>query len=125
MDRFRKKYKILVFAFLLTLIHAFIPHIHAAGSGQTIIQQEQTYEDLVNLVSRAFTFNLGYEHLENYKDSYVKVDLNIDRVLLQTLFIEATETEIQTPREVLQSVPLYCTEWLTSINITRGSPLFS
>ena len=125
MDRFRKKYKILVFAFLLTLIHAFIPHMHVAGSGQTIIQQEQTCEDLVNLVSRAFTFNLGYEHLENYKDSYVKVDLNIDRVLLQTLFIEATETENQTPPEVLQSVPLYCTEWLTSINITRGSPLFS
>ena len=89
---FREKYRILIFAFVLTLIHAFIPHVHNEHADNTVIESKQSSEDVLQLFSRVFTFNLGDEHLENYKDSFIQFDFHLDMVLTKDLISNPAET---------------------------------
>ncbi len=125
MNRFRKKYKVLVFAFFLTLVHAFIPHVHSNANAPLVIDATQSCDDFIHVFTKALTFNLGQHHLENFKDADFVVDIDQVPGIIE-LPVPTQETVDAPPFSLThRAVILPHIPWFKSVHITRGSPFIS
>lgn len=122
MARFRKHFKLLLFAFLLTLFHAFIPHVHAENEAELFIESESDNDNLFLLLTKAFTFNLGVDHLEDYKNASIHYDFLASYCAVIDVINYTAYNEITLPKYIPNKIPLTSLVWHRAINLTRGSP---
>jgi hypothetical protein len=110
-------------AFSITLLHSFSPHVHNFSNDKLTIHAAASSNEILELVSRIFTFDPGDEHLENYKDSKVLFNFHIYSVIWEFTQIKQDDKRKGLSFYVSQKTPIYFTEWAIADNGTRGSPL--
>lgn len=122
MQAFQRKYKWMMLAFILSLVHSFFPHHHGDHHYSTPVFSEYENDDPAWLLRGVFSFDLGEDHLEHYIASQTltnsTVNLFIDFVLID-FSLKKTEKKDYPIAQVRDYLPL---SGNPSTPITRGPP---
>ncbi|MCB2222263.1 MAG: hypothetical protein KQI35_17905 [Bacteroidetes bacterium] len=123
MNRFRKKYKVILFAFFLTLMHAFIPHVHSHPNTAVAFDTHELDTDIFKVLTRSLSFNLGNHHLENFKDAGNQDIVYFDHASLQFIEFDSVAhiSQEKYPRPDHEFPPPYL--FILSRHVNRGPPL--
>jgi hypothetical protein len=105
-------------------MHAFVPHVHSHQDTAVVIEIPDDDTDVFQMLTRSLSFNLGYHHLENYRDAGHHDIFNLDHWNLQ--FIEMKADEQCTLEEYPRPVHEYLTLCPLKISrdVNRGPPVF-